>query len=372
VGAGAKLDDIKEFLAKEGLAFQNLGGITKQAIVGAINTGTHGSGANYGIIATQVERLKLMTADGKTQWLSRTESPELFSAALVSVGGLGVITEVVLRTRPAYQLKETVTKATFDDAFDQKKIEERLRSNDRFQIVWIPHSWTTFLIERNETDKASDAAFSEETLNPPFFARLIENAALGLTHVADGLRPALMRMAAGTQPKVVENVGRSDLILSRPLPPKQRELEFAFPVAEAEKVMRTLRAEIIKHDLKMNFPCAMRFVKGDDILLSPSNRGDSVYISVLMQGGSAQDDHVMRVLQRVLVDLGGRPHWGKENDQVTAEELRDSYGKNYDRFSELLAELDPQGTFRSDYLDRLFPYRDRTPAAAEDHASSSK
>ncbi|MEI2749717.1 MAG: D-arabinono-1,4-lactone oxidase [Ferruginibacter sp.] len=155
---------------------------------------------------------------------------------------------------------------------------------------------------------------------------------------------ALMRMAAGTQPKVVVNVGRSDLVLSRPLPPKQRELEFAFPVADAERVMRTLRAAIINEGLKMNFPCAMRFVRGDDIMLSPANRGDSVYVSVLMQGDSAQDDHVMRVLQRVLADLGGRPHSG-QNDQVTAEELRESYGENYDRFSELLVTLDPHGTF---------------------------
>ncbi|MCC6808345.1 MAG: FAD-binding protein [Deltaproteobacteria bacterium] len=359
VGAGAKLDDIKEFLAANGLAFENLGGITKQAIAGAINTGTHGSGASYGIIATQVERLKLMTADGKTQWLSRSENPELFSAALVSMGALGVITEIVLRTRPAYNLKEVVTKTTFDEAFDQAKIEARLKQNDRFQIIWIPHSWDTFLVERNPTTAPADADFSHETPDAPFFERLAQNFGLALSHVSDDWRPALMAIAGGTQPAVDVQVGRSDLILSRPLPPRQRELEFAFPLADAEKVMRKLRAEIERQGLKMNFPCSMRFVKGDDLLMSPANRGDSFYISVLLQGESDQDDHVMQAIQRVFADLGGRPHWGKENDQVTAEELRDSYGESYDRFCEWLAKLDPQGTFRSDYVDRFFPYRDR-------------
>jgi L-gulono-1,4-lactone dehydrogenase len=307
--------------------------------------------------------LKLMTADGKTQWLSRTDKPELFSAALVSMGGLGVITEVVLRTRPAYNLKEVVTKTTFDDAFDQKKIEQRLKKNDRFQIVWMPHSWDAFLVERNPTKQKADEAFSEKTPNPAFFPRLMENLALALTHLSDDLRPTLMKIASGTQKKRDVNVGRSDLILSRPLPPKQRELEFAFPVGDAEKVMRKLRAEIERQGLKMNFPCAMRFVKGDDIMLSPANRGDSVYVSVLMQGDSEQDDRVMKTIQRLFADMGGRAHWGKEIDQVTAEEIRASYGDGYDRFSELLVELDPHGTFRSAYLDRLFPYRDRTPSS---------
>jgi FAD/FMN-containing dehydrogenase len=337
VGAGAKLDDIKEFLASNGLAFENLGGITKQAIVGAINTGTHGSGANYGIIATQVERLKLMTADGKTQWLSRTEQPELFSAALVSMGALGVITEIVLRATPAYNLKEEITKLPFDQAFDQKAIEARLKQNDRFQIVWIPHSWDSFIVERNKTNQKADADFSHETKNAPFFPRLLENFALSLTHISDDWRPFLMKIAGGTQSDRSENVGRSDLILSRPLPPTQRELEFAFPVADAEKVMRKLREEIETQGLKMNFPCAMRFVKGDNIMMSPANRGDSVYVSVLMQGSSEEENRVMQTLQRVLADLGGRPHWGKENDQITAEELRESYGANYDRFSALRA-----------------------------------
>lgn len=357
VGAGAKLKHIKEFLAANGLAFENLGGITEQSIVGAVSTGTHGSGGDYGIVATQVERMKLMTADGKTQWLSRSENPELFRAALVGLGGLGIVTEIVLRTRPAYNLREVVTKTDFDDAFTQKNIEARLRRNDRFQIVWIPHVWDAFLVERNPTTQPADPDFSEATEHAPFFARLLENAALSLTHVSDTLRPGLMAIAGATQAGRNVSVGRSDLILSRPLPPKQRELEFAFPVADAEKVMRTLRAEIERQGLKMNFPCAMRFVKGDDIMLSPANRGDSVYISVLMQGDSVQDDQVMQAIQRVFVSLGGRAHWGKENDQVTALEMRASYGADYDRFVGLLGELDPQGVFRNDYLDRFFPYR---------------
>lgn len=357
IGGGAKLEDIAEFLSQNGLRFQNLGGIAEQSIAGAISTGTHGSGGTHGILASQVERLRLMTADGEARWLSRTENPDLFNAALVGLGGLGVVTEVVLRTLPETNLRETVTRVPFDDAFNQQNIERRLAANDYFQIIWMPHVWDrgTFIVERNRTAQPAQEEWRDRPESEAFGRRLLENIGLGIGQLIPGLRDDMLRLAAGTQPEIEENVGRSDAILSRPLPPEQRETEFAFPVGDAERVMRRLREAIEREGLQMNFPCAMRFVRGDDFLLSPANRGDSVYISVLLQGSDEAEDRTMRVIQQVMAAEGGRPHWGKENDQINAPQIRHMYGENYDTYMRLLRELDPQGVFRNAYLDRFFP-----------------
>lgn len=362
-GAGAKLKDVKEFLAKNGLAFQNLGGITEQAVIGAATTGTHGSGKT-GIIATQVERLKIMTADGKTQWCSKVENPELFNAALVGLGGLGIVTEVVIKTKPAQNLRETITKTSFEDAIDQKKIMERLEKNDHFQMIWMPHSWKTLLVERNYTDDPAEKDWDENSDARPGGADFKTELGVFLTR-ARFLRPLAMRIAMGTLPDKESHVGRSDLILSRDPPPRQRETEWAFPVERTAEVMRELRKTIEAEGLLMNFPGAIRFVKGDNILMSPANRGgphdglsgDSVYFSTLLQGTGDADDRVMHVIQQTMKRLGGRPHWGKENDQYTAADAQKEYGERYETYRTMRDELDPNGIFRNAYLDKFFPPR---------------
>jgi L-gulonolactone oxidase len=50
-------------------------------------------------------------------------------------------------------------------------------------------------------------------------------------------------------------------------------------------------------------------------------------------------------------NLEGRPHWGKLHYQ-SAETLRDRYPE-WHAFAEQRARLDPEGTFRNDYLERV-------------------
>jgi FAD/FMN-containing dehydrogenase len=164
----------------------------------------------------------------------------------------------------------------------------------------------------------------------------------------------IMRLSSALRPAEEVHVGRSDAILTRPVGPRQRETEYAVPLERAAETMHALRDAIEREGLLMNFPCCMRFVRGDDILMSPANRGDSAYISVLLSGSEEEDDRIMQVVQRVLLAHGGRPHWGKELT-LDATTARRSYGDNYDRYRTLRDALDPNGMFRNPYLDRLFP-----------------
>ena len=52
--AGTRLHQVPHLLAPYGLAMENLGDIDRQSISGAISTGTHGTGARFGGISTQV------------------------------------------------------------------------------------------------------------------------------------------------------------------------------------------------------------------------------------------------------------------------------------------------------------------------------
>ncbi|MFN3429448.1 MAG: FAD-binding protein, partial [Candidatus Sericytochromatia bacterium] len=94
VKAGTKLEALGTALFAEGLAQENLGDINAQSVAGAISTGTHGTGAGLGGVATQVRALTLVTGTGEVVTCSETERPEVFKAAQVSLGALGVIVRV--------------------------------------------------------------------------------------------------------------------------------------------------------------------------------------------------------------------------------------------------------------------------------------
>ncbi|MFE1344646.1 FAD-binding protein, partial [Streptomyces sp. NPDC058757] len=98
VGAGMPLWKLNPLLASHGLALENMGDIDRQTVSGAISTGTHGSGVRFGGIATQVRALELVLADGSVTVCSPQERPELFAAARVGLGALGIITRVTLQT----------------------------------------------------------------------------------------------------------------------------------------------------------------------------------------------------------------------------------------------------------------------------------
>jgi FAD/FMN-containing dehydrogenase len=91
---------LSEELFKHGLAQENLGDIDVQSIAGAISTGTHGTGATFGTLAAQVVGLTLVMASGELLECSPERDPDIFKAAQVSLGTLGIIAKVKLRVVP--------------------------------------------------------------------------------------------------------------------------------------------------------------------------------------------------------------------------------------------------------------------------------
>ena len=107
VWAGTSLKPLGGLLRAQGLGMQNLGDINRQALAGAVSTGTHGTGLGLGSISTQVVGMTLVLADGSTLHCSATENPEVFAAARVSLGALGVMgaTRVRPERTPTHRLR---------------------------------------------------------------------------------------------------------------------------------------------------------------------------------------------------------------------------------------------------------------------------
>src|SRR5438067_8875176 len=151
VQAGITIRELSRELDRHGLAFENLGDIDVQTIAGAISTATHGTGVRLPNISAQVAELTLVLADGSTLRCAPETDGELFRAARVSLGALGVIAEVTLRCVPAFTLHGVDAPAPLAEVLDS--FDDRARGNDHFEFFVFPHTTTALTRTNNRTDK---------------------------------------------------------------------------------------------------------------------------------------------------------------------------------------------------------------------------
>src|SRR5262249_22638627 len=132
--AGIRLKDLTPQLAEAGLGLANLGSIREQSIAGAISTATHGTGLPFGILATQIVSMRLVTGTGDILAIKETDT-DLLRAARVNLGALGIITEITLPCVKDYDLEYTAYACGFEEAL--AKLEDLNKNNTRVRLWWL-------------------------------------------------------------------------------------------------------------------------------------------------------------------------------------------------------------------------------------------
>ena len=74
------------------------------SVVGAVATGTHGSGDRLGNLATAVAALEMVCATGDVMTISRGDPG--FDGVVVALGALGIVTRVTLDIEPAFRMRQ--------------------------------------------------------------------------------------------------------------------------------------------------------------------------------------------------------------------------------------------------------------------------
>lgn len=345
VRAGTPLSALTDALAEHGLMLENMGDIDDQSVAGALSTGTHGTGTDFGVMSTQAAGLRLVTADGKTLELEHEggHADDRFPFAQVSLGLLGVVSTVTLDVVDDYRLRERKFPAPVDDVlanFDD------YRSHRNFEFWWFPHTDTALVKILEETDdpgRPGRRAAVEERL---------ENLAWeGLCRAGTRVRaaaPALNRFTAATFSES-ERVGPARDIYPTTRAVRFNEAEYGVPRADAAGVLEDLRDVVESHDVM--FPVEFRDVAADSIPLSPATGRESTFVAV---HAFHRRDHagLIRDAEAVFDRYDGRPHWGKHHTK-TASDLEALYPR-WDQFCEVREELDPHGLFLNDHLRDVF------------------
>lgn len=341
VPAGLSIGALTQALWAQGLSLINQGDIDKQAIAGAVATGTHGTGKLLGSLSTAARAFRLVLADGSVVECDAQRDPDLFEAQRVSVGALGVMSRVKLDVLPAYRLRETMRRVPLEQVLSDWDALTAAHRHVEFFV--FPYADQALLKILDVVDAGDDPAPSEGGTYKLF---------CDIASVAPFLAPTLQRIMTSA-------VGSS----TRAAPaykifPSERhtrfeEMEYEIPAAAGPDALRAAMAEVRRLKLPIIFPFEFRTVAPDDIWMSPMNAGPCVSIS-FHQYAKMPWREAFVAIEAVFAAHGGRPHWAKRHT-LTPEDVVRLYPMA-PRWGEVRKRVDPTAKFLNAHLRQLFAF----------------
>lgn len=371
--SGIRLYALCEELEKYGLAMPNLGSINEQSITGAISTGTHGSSLRHGLMSEDILALKITLADGTTVSCSPDSRPELFRAALLSLGALGIITEVTFRAVPAFTLKWEQTVDTDYRMFEAWP-HELWTQSEFVRVWWFPYTRRAVVWQAEKT--------TEEECDPPVsyydgsLGYYVYHNLLYLSQWAPRILPWIEWFVFGMQ-YGFPNGSRTSAIQ-----PSRKALlmnclysqfvnEWAIPLHKGPEALRRLSSwlnhltpedpDYVPHNIPFSaaglYVHAPVEVRISDTTLTSNARpfldptdedGPTLYLNATLYRPYWTDppcrERYYEAFEWLMKDLGGRPHWAKNFDTYRPE-IEAFYGKNLESFRAVRDGADPKGMF---------------------------
>jgi L-gulono-1,4-lactone dehydrogenase len=349
--AGTQLKDLNAGLERLGLSLHNMGDIAEQTLAGAISTGTHGTGGVASSLAAQVVGLELVTGTGEVLRATAEENPDVLEMARVGLGALGILTTITFAVEPLFLLEAVEEPMSWDRAIST--FDEMTAEHHHVDMYWFPHT-DRMLTKRNSRldDPVSEArpltAF-RRWLDDDFLSNTVFGAETAAANLVPRVIPRMNRLNGSTLgARTYSDVAHRVFVTDRRV--VFREMEYAVPRGAGLTALKEARAALEASGLAISFPVEIRVAPADDIPLSTASGRDSFYLAFHTHR-RAEHAAYFALMEQVMRDHGGRPHWGKLH---TRDSL--AFAQLYPRFGEFLAmrdRLDPDRVFANAYLRRV-------------------
>jgi xylitol oxidase len=338
VGAGIAYGKLAPVIDAKGYALHNLASLPHISVAGAIATGTHGSGLHNGNLATAVEALELVMADGQVHTLTRGKD-EHFAAAVVGLGAPGIVTRVTLNLLPTYKVAQSVyqnlsfdqLKDHFDEIFGAGYSVSLFTDwqNHRASQVWIKRK-----VESGDANK----------WEPEFHGAKLAKEKL---HPIDGHPAESCTDQGGVPGPWYERLPHFRMNFT---PSSGRELQAEYFVPRNRGYEAILAVEQLKNQVTPHlFVTELRTIAADDLWMSMAYQRDSLAIHFTLKPETDAVNKLLPQIEAKLEPFGARPHWGKVF-AVEPAKLQARYPKLKD-FKAMLAEHDPKGKFRNEFIE---------------------
>ena len=360
VQSGVILGDLLDAIEAKGWCIPCLPDINTITIGGALATGTHGTSGK--LLCEYMTDCSIVLADGSLKRIN--EKDEMIDAVRVSLGVLGVMSEITFKCEPIYTLH--VKEGPEDDSEWLPKIKERLQKHDFLRILWLPHTDKGYVITGDKINPDTEIA---ENLGPAYLKhrRTASKILYKYSHIFPWTTAIANKLLyRGFFSSTKEHKGS----LYQATVTKSRgstiELaEWTIGLDKFPKVFEELKTEINKWSNKsfIHIPMDVRFVYKDKSWLSYAYGEDTVTMGCVSRNAATADTYeAFKSIEKVFLKYGGKPHWGK---RFTAKDAGISkiYSK-WEDFKVLRKELDPTNKFLNPYLTELLNEKERANAVA--------
>jgi FAD-linked oxidoreductase len=343
VPAGWPIGKLTDALWALGFSLINQGDIDKQAIAGAVCTATHGTGRTLGSLATAAEGFRIVTADGSLVECDRDHEPELFEAARLSLGMLGVVVGIRMKVLPAYRLKETQRRQSLAKTLAEW---DALADGHRHVEFWqFPYS-------DHVTLKILDVVDEGESPDPGEFEDTVFQAVCDLVAVWPRTAPTLNRMLTRAI-RSSERAGPAGRIFPSERGVRFEEMEYEIPAENGPAALKAAIGLVRDARWPIIFPFEYRTVAADDIWISPMNGRDCISIS-FHQYAKMPWREAFAGVEQVFQQAGGRPHWAKRHTLASADVL--ALYADAPKWGAARKRADPGGKFLNGHLADLFAF----------------
>lgn len=350
VKGGTRVRDVVKLLLGEGLAFAALPSHDAQSIAGALSTDVHGTGKNWGFVSDSIVLLKLI--DGKGDIYECQPSDDLFKASIGGAGAVGVIAEVVIQGIPRFNVQQRVQLS--DISFVEKNLDRLLQENDHVSLYLFPFTDRCQINTWNRTHKERTPlgdiwefiSISKDALLAAWVGNLL--AYTGLLRFFS----TLAGIKRGT-----DLVMESDKAFNRTIYHLHQELEFTVAFEDTFDACRRfigLYEELYPSGLPYTL-FEVRFTpdKHDRTLIGPGRDRRSTWIDLVCNDSDGFEKYYAAA-QKLIKEVGGRPHLGKFCESFDKVDMMELHRDNFMRFLELVEKHDPDRKFANEFTRRLF------------------
>jgi hypothetical protein len=379
VKGGTRIRKVVELLSKEGLAFRALPSHDAQSIGGILSTDVHGTGRilgpeeeNWGFVSQSVAGLKLI--DGRGEIHECQPSDDLFKAAIGGIGAVGIIAEVVVEGVDRFNIKQKVEMRDISFDKNSKKdfdelVHNCLDNNDHFSLYLFPFANKCQINTWNRREKAQT-----------IFGRFREFIEISQGRFLEFINISKDALTAAWIGNFIAYIGQSpcsrfvysfkpgsNLLLesnkgfNRTIYHLHQELEFTVPFEETFEACRRFK-ELYEDLYKELYPSGLPYTlfevrftpdKHKRTLLGAGRDRRCTWIDLVCNDSHGFEKYYVEA-QKLIKEIGARPHLGKFCEAFSKADLEKLHADNFTRFLELVEEHDPDRKFANGFTRRLF------------------
>lgn len=403
VESGIKIADLNNYLDSHGRALFNMGGYDGQTLAGIMMTATHGSGLAYGPITDETVSLQMVVDGGHmvqiepsngitnpATWKGTLEEDasipvqliqddDAFNAARVSIGSMGVVYSVTLKTDQKFWLREVRHLIKWSELSKPGGYLDRIThglpvyadqpSPEHWELQYTPYADAngdhTFLITdryRSYTALPEQPDSARGQPGSSFADGLVALIGSPLAVILDtfpALAKPVLESALNTEVETsytnvsykVFNIG---VVNNTPVLVVETAFDISQTIPAIERSFAISDA-LFAQGIPQTAPIAIRFVKQSSGLIAMQQGHDTSFMEVIvLRDGKNAKTLLGTHQQTYLQEFNARPHWGLDLNLLTSDAaVRSLYPDTWDRWKAQYHRFNVTGTFDGKVTDRL-------------------